>query len=87
MPLPKGFTEAAAQLPPPAKAPERPAQGRGGERGTSGGRNYGPKRDGEGGNRRRRRPGGGGGRSGGGGRPGGGGARVGAHKDSVKRVG
>lgn len=90
MPLPKGFTEAAAQLPPPAKAPERPAQGRGGERGASGGRNYGPKRDGEGGNRRRRRPGGGGGgRSGGGGRPGGGGggARVGAHKDSVKRVG
>lgn len=101
MPLPKGFSEAAAQLPPPAKAPANssggPAQGRGGERGSGdrngpGGRNYGPRRDGD---RRRSggggRPGGGGGRSGGG-RPGGGGggARVGgvgAHKDSVKRIG
>ncbi|WP_033925501.1 DEAD/DEAH box helicase [Sphingomonas sp. 35-24ZXX] len=98
MPLPKGFTEAAAQLPPPVKAPANSGGGRGGERsggerGGPGGRNYGPKRDGD---RRRSggggRPGGGGGRSGGGGRPGGGGggARtggVGAHKDSVKRVG
>jgi len=98
MPLPKGFSEAAALLPPPAKAPanssDRPGQGRGGERGAPGGRNYGPRRDGEGGNRRRGsggggRPGGGsgGGRSGSGG---GGGARVagvGAHKGTVKRIG
>ncbi|WP_430387310.1 DEAD/DEAH box helicase [Blastomonas fulva] len=96
MPLPKGFSEAAAQLPPPVKAPVNSGGGgRGGERGSGdrsgpGGRNYGPKRDGA---RRRSggggRPGGGGGRSGGGG-GGGGGARVGgvgAHKDSVKRIG